>query len=558
MFDLGELGAAVTLNDSAFVNTLGGIENKAKMTFGRIAKYAAGVLGFTGITSFLRDSVRAFIAQEDAVDGLNDALRRVGAGKESANLQKFAKEMQKVTTIGDAATLSVMALGVNMGIEVKQMEDATKAAMGLADAYGLDLNNAMQLVAKANMGNTKRLEMLDKRLQFTGTKQENFNKLLKEGGDLFQYAKAETFGQRLQQLGNAWGNLKVQVGDFFLTLTGFYDSTDGLTKTIQGWTDTIQKNIDVWTYKIQLAFSIMEAILKVMWALVEPLFSYLKDSLMDFGANVASLFTWIVTNFESLTSNIPKILISMLEGTIDALKKTMKMGSDLLVNVTKTLFDVILGYYKMLWEKLKAYAEMIVNVGGNIAKAIKGIFTGEGIGGFKEVWEGIKTDFDNLMSGGIEIKTDNLKKTFEDLKTDFKDAFVANFEKPVAALGEIASPLPTMQKTASLDKMIEAYKEFPDKAFEIWKETEQKQANLYDEFEQRLNNRNKQNENGTAIDKAAEAGKGNVAGSFSAAILNAMIGSNSPQKETAKNTRQMVEQQKETNQKLAENGLVYT
>jgi hypothetical protein len=37
-----------------------------------------------------------------------------------------------------------------------------------------------------------------------------------------------------------------------------------------------------------------------------------------------------------------------------------------------------------------------------------------------------------------------------------------------------------------------------------------------------------------------------------------MLGANSPEKETAKNTKQMVEQQKETNQKLADSGLVYT
>jgi hypothetical protein len=46
--------------------------------------------------------------------------------------------------------------------------------------------------------------------------------------------------------------------------------------------------------------------------------------------------------------------------------------------------------------------------------------------------------------------------------------------------------------------------------------------------------------------------KDNVAGSFSAAILSAMLGSGSPEKETAANTKELVRELKKTNAKITD------
>ena len=120
--DLGEVGAKVTLNDKQYVEVINGLENKTKAAFDRIAKMAAGLFGLNVLKGFVKDSVQAFIKQENAVNMLDRSLRRLGEGKASKRLQEFAKEMQKVTTYGD---------GIDSG------DKSVGKAMTYADKYAL-------------------------------------------------------------------------------------------------------------------------------------------------------------------------------------------------------------------------------------------------------------------------------------------------------------------------------------------------------------------------------------------------------------------------------------
>ena len=174
MFNLGQIGAAVTLDDSEFVKTLGGLEKKTSTVLKKVGSIALAYFGLNSLQKFAEDSVRAYIRQENAVDGLNRALRKLGQGSYSKQLQDVASSLQKITTNGDEATLEVMTLGLNMGIAADKMETATKAAMGLAAKYSqkLDMRTAMELIAKAANGNTARLKMFGIQIDESKSKME--------------------------------------------------------------------------------------------------------------------------------------------------------------------------------------------------------------------------------------------------------------------------------------------------------------------------------------------------------------------------------------------------
>ena len=502
--DLGEVGAKVTLNDKQYVEVIDGLEKKTKAAFDRIAKIAAGLFGLNALRSFVNDSVQAFIKQENAVNMLDRSLRRLGEGKASKRLQEFAKEMQKVTTYGDETTLAVMKMGLSMGVSADKMEEATKAAMGLAAGFEgkINLETAMQLIGKAANGNTAMLARYGIKLDETKTKQEQFNELLQKGGDLFQLAKAETFGQRLIQLGNAWGDLKEQIGEFVLVLTGFYDSVDSSRNIIENLTDTVRDNLDQWAFEIRYVWEYFKAGIKSVGAMVEPVFTYLVELGQDAAENIVRIGEWAFENIYKVWTNLPDIMFGILKD--------------------------ILNYYKN-------FGMMIVDLFKNVGVAIwKALRYGD-TEGFKSIWDDLKAD---------AIKT--VSEIGDETQAALNRAGVSAF--------------PDLQSNASMEKVIDKYAHLGDTFEKIDRQRIENQAQLESDLIDRLNKKRSDNEAGTkaALDAAAEAGKSDVAGSFSAAMLNAMLGANSPEKETAKNTKQMVEQQKETNQKLADSGLVYT
>ena len=113
--NLGPLQAFVTLDDKDYRNKLSGLEKTSESSFKKIAAYAAGYLSLRAIGQFATKSIQAFTVQEEAVDALNDALRKSGENVEfwGDKLQDTASKLQQVTTYGDEATLQAMAIAMN-------------------------------------------------------------------------------------------------------------------------------------------------------------------------------------------------------------------------------------------------------------------------------------------------------------------------------------------------------------------------------------------------------------------------------------------------------------
>lgn len=215
--NLGVLSAAVTLSDAQYVNTLDNLEKKSESVFKKIGDAVTNYLTTNTIVAFAQDSVAAFRTQESAVESVRATLRNLGKETDlaTARMGEFASEMQKITVYGDEGTLAAMAQGMRLGIDPAEIENVTKAAMGLAAKIGTDLPTAMMLLARASKGQTQMLSRYGIALDETKSKEEQYQDILKAGVDSFPLvtAAADTATGKMTQFANALGDTKEVFGE---------------------------------------------------------------------------------------------------------------------------------------------------------------------------------------------------------------------------------------------------------------------------------------------------------------------------------------------------------
>ena len=103
------------------------------------------IRGFSAVIKLAGEQQKAEKKLETALGGVNHLLL------------KQASALQKVSSHGDETIIGMMALASNMGIAEEQLEEATKMAIGLSEALGVDLNMAMKAAAGAIQGDTNML-----------------------------------------------------------------------------------------------------------------------------------------------------------------------------------------------------------------------------------------------------------------------------------------------------------------------------------------------------------------------------------------------------------------
>jgi hypothetical protein len=204
----------------------GDMDRTAK-SMSRMAKGALAFVGLTGglyaVRRGLESVVKASMVQEDAERALMAAT-----GGQIGQFKLYAAEMQRQTIYGDEVILQQMAYGINLGITTGKLQEATKAAIGLAAKYRLDLASAMMLVGRASQGQTQMLTRYGIVLDDSLTDQEKFNQLLEIGAANFHLAQAaaRTTAGSLFQMRNAWGDVAEIIGDVALpAVTGYSRTT---------------------------------------------------------------------------------------------------------------------------------------------------------------------------------------------------------------------------------------------------------------------------------------------------------------------------------------------
>ena len=214
--------------------TLGGSVQKAakesvsatkKMESGFNAlKSAAGPLlaafaAFKTATAGFRiigEAAAAFDVQEEAVRGLTTALEMNGAaaGPTIEQHQEFASTLQGMLNVGDEVTLSLMKQASMLGVQNDQLQDVTRAAIGLSEATGISLEDALRKVNGALSGNAGALQEYLPAIRNATTEEEKLAIVLaaSEKGLKQKEDRSKTAAGSAERLSNTWGDFLEVIG----------------------------------------------------------------------------------------------------------------------------------------------------------------------------------------------------------------------------------------------------------------------------------------------------------------------------------------------------------
>ena len=489
-----DIEAKMGLDDSEYRAKLQQAPGAAKSAFSSAAVAIGSVTAAMAMKAAafvggqLKSTLTFWQTQEDAADSLNDALRLSGAGEGwSDKLQKAASDLQAYTSYGDEATLSTMALGLNMDIAASQIEDVTKAAMGLAKSYNMDMNTAMMLFAKANKGITNALSRYGIVVDHTKSKEEQFNEILRQSRALFENAEADTLSEKIAQVGNAFGDVKERIGEIVAKAFRLGEGAEKLTKWLSDIAQYMQDHMPQIIHFIQDIWLEVKQMAKIIFAIVKPLLAWLWGMVEASFLNIWNMLKWVFNNGMKVLKNLPTVVPAVL----------------------KDVWNYIKGF-------AKASGEVLVGIGKAMWSAIKG----EGFNGFGEAFDKLEQDMNALR----EHMFDETNKAMKEIGTD-------------ALPKEIPRP--------RLDDALMAYKDLGKEITRINEETEKERQQNQLDFEKRLAEQKRKKtdmQDSTRgkkekQDAAEQNRKVDIVGTFSTRFLNNMLGQNSPMARVARETK---------------------
>ena len=276
-----------------------GLAGAVRSTFSALwtaTKWVAGGIATIGAAAAV--TVRAYMTQQDAVEGLTAALRNQGDKVDELMPQylAFAAAIQKVTKYDDDLIISTMALGRNMGIEAKDLEASTKAAIGLAAAYKMDLETAMKLVAKSEGGMSDQLKRYGIVLNDTMSDEQKHQAVLAIGARNYKLAEAQaqTLAGRLAQLKNAFNSTLEVIGEtvskVFDLPTLFANARDALVRFSESG------QIEKWGEKVKAVYEDVKVLVRAFAAGGEQR-AVVIEGMKNVGSIMASRFAATIAKY---------------------------------------------------------------------------------------------------------------------------------------------------------------------------------------------------------------------------------------------------------------------
>ncbi len=196
----------------AFSNEFGKSLSRLKGVF------AAAIAGL-GLAAFTKAAVSAASEQETAINNFNLALARTGQFSDSfsTGFQRLTGEIQNMSKFADEAVLKSAALMQNIGrFSQSELPRATQAAVDLASAYGISLDQAFEAVGKSAIGQVRNLKSLGIIVQEGATQAETYANAMRALGFVQGAAQGElnTFAGAMAKMKNAFGEVLESVGNF--------------------------------------------------------------------------------------------------------------------------------------------------------------------------------------------------------------------------------------------------------------------------------------------------------------------------------------------------------
>lgn len=231
-----EVYGDVTLKDNGAEKKLDSFGKKAQKLGGNLTKFVT--LPLLGVGAAM---LKVANDQLQAEAALQNAINATGREAEISidNLKKYTAELQNVTTYGDEAQLSALALVQQLGdLNEDGLKKILPSMLDFSAAMGVDLQTAASLIGKTLGSSTNALSRYGIQIDATAGPTEKLAQLTEAMNEKFNGA-AETAAKTglgpLVQLKNSVGDLAEEFGT--LLLPTLNEIIDGLKKGLKWFAD---------------------------------------------------------------------------------------------------------------------------------------------------------------------------------------------------------------------------------------------------------------------------------------------------------------------------------
>lgn len=403
-----------------------------------------GVATTTAIIGGLTALAKAWSDQESVNNKLKASFDAVGESGSKAVLKwgAWATSIQRVTALGDEEIMGLVALAKIMGVTNDRIEEATKGAIGLSKAFGIDLNSSMKMVALAFNGEYTMLNRYIPALRAANNETEK--------AAILQSAMANGFKLATAELGTIKGQmaaLKGVIGDVWQEVGRVFFGGESLAKGIE---NVKQKIIDLtesgaitrWAEQAKAAFDQVKAAAQIILGqgpegaraeLFGKIATLLRAAIMDAADYGAAVLSAVLT--PTFTEGAKRIGTEIVEQA----KKLADWGWTFIKDLGSMLISVAPDIGDLIGRGVINAAKKISD--RNIAKGEAGKRAREDLGprpsgslfpdeGQKEETKKYYDALDKLTEKYYQENLATLKKKADEQKIELVKAFLSSFKKP--------------------------------------------------------------------------------------------------------------------------------
>lgn len=339
------------------VNVMGGAMKAAAIATGLLAAGFVAIKGIGKAFEFFGGAISDFNAATEAVNSLDRAMRLNGDGSKELleSHAQVAEQIEKTTNIEAERVLGLMRNASMMGVSSDKLDDMATAAIGLSNAMGIDLDDAMKKVRLAQEGHFESFNKLIPSLKDMATNEEKLAAVMKlsEKGFIDQQAVADSAAQSGARLSNSLGNLMESIGGL---LSPFQQlAAQGVTYLADAITQTIQPAIQ----------RMMDGI-----ASMQPIMEAIGGAFQKLGVVAGVYIEMVASNFSSLIGGFVGA-DTTVQGVADGINGAIQWLSESLI-AAFTYTEIVVANFGQVWELMKASVELNVIATG---EAIKYTFT---------------------------------------------------------------------------------------------------------------------------------------------------------------------------------------
>lgn len=219
--------------DDVIINIIADVKQAISGIATFAAKMGAAMIAIRAVTGAIKaginiaaDLVKAYGEDEKAATQLAAAIRATGRESEISvyAIRELASSLQQVTTYGDEATVSAVAMVQQLSnLNEDGLKKVTPAMLDFAAAMGVDLNTAATLIGKTLGSTTNALSRYGIEVDMTGTESEKLAELVgvltEKFGGMAEAMGTTSLGEA-EKFKNAFGDLKEAMGEVVNTGVG--------------------------------------------------------------------------------------------------------------------------------------------------------------------------------------------------------------------------------------------------------------------------------------------------------------------------------------------------